>query len=168
MSGNWIDIEVKGGEKLEAIFVSWQPPELHARLRRAMDRILAKVHADAVEDAPRDTGVGASSLAFDSWETDDGVWGKVFSPLPYMMVMEYGRRPASEIGLHPPPEGALDQWAFRHGMDEEAAEAMRWSIAIKGIEPQPYLRPALAASRQYALRMVTDELMRPPGDNPSA
>lgn len=160
IDGSWITIEVKGGEKLEARFVSWQPPQVHERLKRAMDRILAKVTADAVEDAPRDTGVGAESLAFDSWETDDGVWGKVFSPLPYMLVMEYGRRPASEIGLHPPPEGALDGWAARHGMDEEAADAMRWSIAIKGIEPRPFLRPALAASKMYALRMIAEELMR--------
>jgi hypothetical protein len=165
MMSNLITVSVAGVEETIVIANRWQNPNLTERLKRAATRITAKVSADAVTDAPRDTGMLAESIETDVWSDDDGgVWGAVFTQLPYGLVMEYGRRPASEIGLHPPPEHALDAWAARHGMDEEVAEAMRWSIAIKGIEPHPFLRPALQAAGPFALHVVREELMRPDSD----
>jgi hypothetical protein len=153
-------IEVRGVEETIAMLGRFQPPDLTKRLHAGVERGLAKVLSEAVEDAPRDTGIGAQSLAMDVWEEDGEVVGMVGSPEVYMLVMEKGRRPASEIGLHPPPEHALDQWAQRHGYDERAAEAMRWAIAIKGIEPHPFLAPALEANQLFILNCIFEEIVR--------
>lgn len=157
--------EVRGQEELNRLLARFRPPELQRRLEGAMARLTAKVLADAAEDAPRDTGLGAESLDAEFWIDEHGVFGRVFSPEIHMLVRELGRRP----GQPPPPPGALLPWMSRHPAPgwvmekyptEEAREdALRWGIAIHGSPPHPFLRPALLASPPYALEVIIESLM---------
>lgn len=120
-------------------------PELAKRAAMAVDETAAKIASMAVRDAPRDTGALAASITWDTWGTPNNVWGRVFSPLPYALAMEYGRKPGGPM----PPKGELLRWMARHDIPESAEDAIRRKIAIKGIAPRPFLRPALAAHEAY-------------------
>lgn len=82
----------------------------------------------------------------------EGVLGRVFSSLPYAIVMEKGRRPGQPIsraGID-----AIGLWAQRKlGMSADAAQHAKWAIAMKiiaqGIEGKYYFEEgvALAAPR---------------------
>lgn len=150
-----VSIELRGRDDVEALLARFRTPELEVRMRRAMEMTTAKVLLDAATDAPRDTGVGSGGISMDVWGEGADIWGSVFSPDIHMMVREYGRRP----GQPPPPKGALLSWMKRHGIEEEAEDALRWGISIKGSPPSPFMRPALLANVDYALHALARALL---------
>lgn len=79
-----------------------------------------------------------------------GVSGRVFSSLPYAVVMEDGRRPGAPIsraGID-----AIGLWAQRKlGLSADEAESAKWAIATSivnyGIEGKQYARIAFDAAK---------------------
>lgn len=127
-------------------FARYTGRELAARVALALEDTAAKIAHDARRDVKRDTGALAASITYDVWGTSHGeVWGKVFSGKPYAAAVEFGRAPGGPM----PPEGELLRWMARKGIPEEAEYAIRRKIAVQGIEPAPYLRPALTANQEY-------------------
>lgn len=135
----WVSLD-----EVTPLFQALGPEEIGRRMRAGLEKVLARIVEKAQFLAPADTGALKGSLAYEVLGEPLNLEGRVFSPLVQASVMEYGRRPAREIGLHPAPEGALLGWMQRHGweMTLEAERRLRFSIAIKGIVPRPFLRPA--------------------------
>lgn len=131
----WISLD-----EVTPLFQALGPQEIATRMRTGMEGVLARIAEKATFLAPKDLGVLGGSIAYEVLGEPLNLEGRVFSPLAYAPVMEFGRRP----GAPPPPPGALLGWMYRHGMDPnpESEKALRWSIAIKGIAPHPFLRPA--------------------------
>lgn len=118
--------------------------------------------AGAVSDeAPRDTGILAQSFAADpanatggiellGSETADTLNGRVFSALPYAIVMDQGRRagaPISRAGID-----AIGLWAQRKlGLSADEASRAKWAIASaivkRGITGTRYFEKGVAAAQ---------------------
>lgn len=82
--------------------------------------------------------------------TSDTLGGRVFSALPWAIVMEEGRRPGapiSRVGID-----AIGLWAQRKlGLDAEEADRAKWAIAAsivaQGIQGLEYVAKAFAGER---------------------
>jgi hypothetical protein len=128
-----------------------------ATMRLAMQSAAGHI-SDA---APRDTGGLAQSFSADPATTDGGleltgmdaatgVTGRVFSGLPYAIVMDEGRRkgaPISRAGID-----AIGLWAQRKlGLSADQAESAKWAIATtivaRGIEGKHYFDAGVNAAR---------------------
>lgn len=157
--GLTFEVELGGGwENLE-------PAAAEAAVRTAMLRWGELVAATARRLAPKDTGVLAGSLMVSALGTAVEMTGTVVSPLAYAPTMEFGRRPGSK----PPPKGALRGWMDRHPApawvleryptDEAREDALRFSIAARGIVPHPFLRPAFDATASLLPKFIERELL---------
>jgi hypothetical protein len=85
------------------------------------------------QNAPRDTGALARSISSEVRP----LAARVFSPLAYATVMEFGRRPGARM---PPPE-ALRGWARRKGYSGSLFVLAR-AIARRGIKGRFFMRKA--------------------------
>lgn len=139
---------------LERYFSRYTGRELAARVALALEDTAAKIAHDAKRDVKRDTGALAASITYDVWgttatspwgTTEGDMWGRVYSGKSYAAAVEFGRAPGGPM----PPEGELLRWMARKGIPESAEYAIRRKIAVQGIEPAPYLRPALTANQEY-------------------
>jgi len=148
------DLVVIDASGLNELFRQLTGPELLRRMNIAMLKWVAKIASTAAEDAPKDTGQLAASLAYDVWVEAADIWGVVYTPLMYGAVMEFGREPG---GMYP-PKGALLAWMGRHGWSEEEEDTLRYTISVKGIVPQPFLRPAAWANEEFGRQALLDAL----------
>jgi hypothetical protein len=136
---------------LQVYFNRYTGPQIAQRVALALEETAAKIAADAKQDVVKDTGMLAASIAYDVWGTSQGeMWGKVYSPLTYAGKVEFGTPP----GDPPPAEGELLRWMDRHGIPPTAEYSIRMKIADQGIEPKPFLRPALEVNRQFFYERV--------------
>lgn len=69
---------------------------------------------------------------------------------PSAMAIEFGARP------HLPPIEGLLEWAARKGKGAGAAYRIQRSIGERGLEPRPYMRPAIEAVQARASRVMGD------------
>lgn len=101
-----------------------------------------------------------------------GVHGRVFSSLPYAVVMEDGRRvgaPISRAGID-----AIGLWAQRKlGLSADEADSAKWAIAnvimAQGIEGKQYAeqgfnaaKPTVEAMFQDLAQIINQALTNPP------
>ena len=87
--------------------------------------------------------------------------GRVFSPLPYHVVVEKGR--GKKKG--PPPADAIRQWAFRKlGLSgdelDKAVDAIRWHIHHHGIEGTHMFEEGLKASEPHIKSLFDSAIAR--------
>lgn len=125
-------------------------------LRLALQEVAGRVS----DEAPVDSGQLAQSFGADPSTSTGGiellgvdltttVSGRVFSSLPYAVVMEEGRRPGAPInraGID-----AIGLWAQRKlGLSAEEADDAKWAIAnvivAQGIEGKRYAETGMAAA----------------------
>lgn len=107
----------------------------------AMGKACAVVERRAKELAPKDTGELRRSITSEVSECDIGIEGIVFTPLEYAPYVEFG------TGLFAEKGGRTDvPWHYK---DDEG----NWHTT-SGQHPQPYLRPALADSREEIIKIL--------------
>lgn len=118
------------------------------KMKNTMGLCAAMVEAEAKKKAPKgDTGALARSI--ESKVEDDGtsVYGIVFTPLLYAPYVEYGTGLFAEGG-----NGRKDvPWNY---VDDEG----NWHTT-RGMQPQPYMRPALNESRTKIDEMIQEALL---------
>lgn len=92
-------------------------------------------------------------------DLDAGIGGRIFSSLPYAVVMEEGRRPGAPIsraGID-----AIGLWAQRVlGLSAEEADDAKWAIAhtivAQGIPGKAFVEDGWNATRPMADRLFAD------------
>lgn len=87
--------------------------------------------------APKDTGTLKRSIVRDL----QPLMARVYSPLGYAPVMEYGRAPGSAM----PPPDALAGWAKRHGIPASALFVLARAIARRGIKGRFFMKAGTEA-----------------------
>jgi len=75
----------------------------------------------------------------------------VGTDVAYAPYVEYGTLP------HKPPYEPIARWAHLHKLDE-AVWAIIQSIAQKGTQPKPYLRPAYEATKPEVAPLIAQRL----------
>ena len=136
MSSN---VEVKG---LTELLAKLDGVADDAKLTAALEKACALVERSAKEKAPKGTGELRRSIS-SRVEGDKGI---VFTPLEYAPYVEYG------TGLFAEGQGRVDvPWNYQ---DEEG----NWHTT-SGMEPQPYMRPALNENREQILRILKEALV---------
>lgn len=143
---------------------------LHELIRSTIHLALQDVAGRVSEEASAfsDTGQLAQSFGADPAtstggievlgmaSSGEGVIGRVFSSLPYAIVMEHGRRPGSpisRIGID-----AIGLWAQRKlGLSVDEAKHAKWAIAAhiigQGIEGKYYFEDGVALARPRVEQM---------------
>ena len=117
-----------------------------AALRNGLGRALAVVERSAKQKAPKGTGELRRSITSRIDKEGDELVGYVFTPLEYAPYVEYGTGLFAEGG-----NGRKDvPW---HYQDDEG----KWHTT-SGMEPQPYMRPALQENREEVLRIIKEAL----------
>lgn len=112
-----------------------------SRFTPALGRACAIVERAAKEKAPKGTGELRRSITSEI----DGLQGIVFTPLEYAPYVEYG------TGLFAENGGRKDvPW---HYQDEKG----EWH-STNGMEPRPYMRPALNDNREEIIRILQEAL----------
>lgn len=94
----------------------------------------------------------------DGRRTGSDIQGRVFSSLPYAVVMEDGRRPGRPISRS--GIDAIGLWAQRKlGLSAEQADRAKWAIAMhiiaQGIEGKGYFSAGVQAARPRVESMFT-------------
>ena len=114
------------------------------KLEMAMGRACALVERSAKQKAPKTTGELIRSIT-SRIETSNGeLIGIVFTPLEYAPYVEYGTGLFAENG-----NGRKDvPWYYQDDHGE-------WH-STSGMEPMPYLRPALNENRTEILRILAE------------
>jgi hypothetical protein len=121
------------------------------------------------DEAPVDSGALGQSFGADpatttggiellGVELQDGIEGRVFSSLPYAVVMEEGRRPGAPIsraGID-----AIGLWAQRKlGLDADAASEAKWAIAAhivaQGIQGTGYFETGVKRATPTVEQLFT-------------
>lgn len=110
---------------------------------KALTKACLLVERTAKQTAPKGTGELRNSISHRIEIEGDSLVGVVFTPLEYAPYVEFG------TGLFAEEGGRKDvPW---HYMDEEG----NWHTT-SGMHPQPFLRPALNASREEILRILRE------------
>ncbi len=148
-------------------------PEASQRLlmdltKQTLKLALQVAAGEISNQAPVDTGALAQSFGADPASPDGGIEvlgvtltelsGRVFSSLPYAIVMDQGRRsgqPISREGID-----AIGLWAQRKlGMSGAEANVAKWAIAQgiinQGLEGKYYFDAAIGAIRPTIEQMFT-------------
>lgn len=112
-----------------------------SRFTAALGRACALVERAAKEKAPKGTGELRRSITSEI----DGLQGVVFTPLEYAPYVEYG------TGLFAEKGGRKDvPWHYKDDKGE-------WH-STNGMEPRPYMRPALNDNREEIIRLLQEAL----------
>ena len=128
-------------EGLDAIYKRLDDLSSKERQEQQMGKALALVERAAKEKAPKDTGELRRSITSRVEFDGDEIRGIVYTPLEYAPYIEYG------TGLFAEEKGRSDvPW---HYQDDEG----NWH-STSGMNPQPYLRPALNENREEVLRIL--------------
>lgn len=149
----------------------WVPDDAKATLNRlalqTMRLALQEIAGRVSDDAPVDSGQLAQSFGADpatstggielmGTDLTAGVTGRVFSSLPYAIVMEEGRtpgKPISRAGID-----AIGLWAQRKlGLSAAEAEDAKWGIAFsivkRGIDAKGYAKKGFDAAQPRVEQM---------------
>ena len=108
-----------------------------------MGKACALVERSAKQNAPKGNGELRRSITSRVEKQGEDVVGIVFTPLEYAPYVEYG------TGLFAESGGRQDvPWSYQ---DEKG----EWHTT-SGMNPQPYMRPALADNRENILRIFKE------------
>lgn len=134
-----MSIEFKGLEDvLEQIEELADTTNVEAALKTAC----ALVEKSAKQKAPKGNGDLRRSIT----SKVEGLTGEVYTPLEYAPYVEYG------TGLFAESGGRTDvPWSYQ---DEEG----NWHTT-SGMQPQPYMRPALNENRERILKLIKEGLL---------
>lgn len=111
------------------------------KMQKNLGKACAIVEGAAKKKAPKGDGTLRSSITYKV----NGTVGIVYTPLEYAPYVEFG------TGIHAEEGGRQDvPWSYK---DEQG----EWHTT-KGMEPQPYLRPALHESREKVLQVLKEGL----------
>lgn len=114
-------------------------------LKAAMGQACAVVERSAKEKAPKGNGELRRSITSEVHVSGDQVEGVVFTPLEYAPYVEYG------TGLFAEKGGRQDvPWCYQ---DDEG----EWHTT-SGMNPQPYMRPALNENREAIKRILKEAI----------
>lgn len=138
------------------------PGALREPFRKFFERCGQAVKTEAQRRAPVDTGRLRASIAYEIGDE---------SPLPrtvrigsrvhYAPYMEYGTARQGDPDVphrakHWPPAGALDRWAYLHGI-EDGGGAVAEAIGKRGgLKPRRYLRGALSEMKGKVKTFASD------------
>ena len=116
------------------------------RVKQNMGKACALVERAAKEKAPKGTGELRRSIESRVEERNDEIVGIVFTPLEYAPYVEYG------TGLFAEEGGRQDvPWHYKDDNGE-------WHTTY-GMEPQPYMRPAMYENREQVKRVLKEGLL---------
>lgn len=134
-----MSIEFKGLEDvLEQIEELADTTNVEAALKTAC----ALVEKSAKQNAPKGNGDLRRSIT----SKVEGLTGEVYTPLEYAPYVEYG------TGLFAESGGRTDvPWSYQ---DDEG----NWHTT-SGMQPQPYMRPALNENRERILKLIKEGLL---------
>ena len=117
------------------------------RLAAAMGKACALVERSAKQKAPKGAGDLRRSIKSKVEQDGEEVAGIIYTPLEYAPYVEYG------TGLFAEEGGRQDvPW---HYQDDEG----EWHTT-SGMEPQPYMRPALDENREDIKRILMEGLLK--------
>lgn len=137
-----LTVEVKGIESLVqklTVLERMQP------LQKLLNDAALIAQREARANAPQDTRTLARSIALDVQPFQ----ARVFTPLFYATVMEYGRRPGARM----PPPDALAGWARRHGFTGSLFVLAR-AIGKRGIKGRFFMQKGAEAVQQALPRLI--------------
>lgn len=128
-------------------------------------RLYAEQHVQrSIDSFPKPpVSVGTYRRSWRVEDTEDGA--RIYNPLPYAAVIEYGRRK----GARQPPTKALVPWVIQKGLVRGGnvqakarglAFVIARSIARKGTPPRPVLRRAMKQVYPLVLREIKEEFKR--------
>lgn len=134
------DMRIEGIERLSQRLSEMADPE---KYRAALGIACALVERAAKEKAPKGTGELRRSITSRIEEDGNDLVGVVFTPLEYAPYIEFG------TGLFAEEGGRQDvPWNYQ---DDEG----KWH-STSGMEPRPYLRPALNENREEIVRILRE------------
>ena len=117
-------------------------------LRTALGKACALVERSAKEKAPKGNGELRRSITSKIENDGDNLVGVVYTPLEYAPYVEYGTGLFAEDG-----NGRKDvPW---HYQDDEG----NWH-STSGMEPRPYMRPALDENREEITRILSEGITK--------
>lgn len=126
-------------EGLEGVLKSLDDITNPVKLHQALGQACALVERSAKEKAPKGNGELRRSIT----SKIEDLQGIVFTPLEYAPYVEYG------TGLFAEDGGRQDvPW---HYQDEKG----EWHTT-SGMNPQPYMRPALDENREQILKIIKE------------
>lgn len=138
-------IEFKG---LDEVLDSLDEAIDEQALRTALGKACALVERSAKEKAPKGTGELRRSITSKIENDGDNLVGVVYTPLEYAPYVEYGTGLFAEDG-----NGRQDvPWWY---MDDEG----NWH-STSGMEPRPYMRPALDENREEITRILSEGITK--------
>lgn len=114
--------------------------EMDKFLNKLVDRIFALSQQNLIDDGKVDTGTLLKTANINR----DFLDKEIVYPAPYADNVEYGRLPGTM-----PPTQVLKSWISRKlkVKNPKQVERIAWAIAKaiekRGIEPSPFLRPAI-------------------------
>lgn len=113
------------------------------KVEAALGTACALVEAAAKQKAPKGNGDLRRSIT----SKVDNLEGVVYTPLEYAPYVEYG------TGLFAENGGRTDvPWSYKDDKGE-------WHTT-SGMQPQPYMRPALNENREQILRLIKEGLLK--------
>lgn len=116
-------------------------------LQAQMGKACAAVERTAKEKAPKDTGELRRSITSKVETINNDIQGVVFTPLEYAPYIEFG------TGLFAESGGRKDvPWHYK---DDEG----NWH-STSGMNPRPYMRPALEDNRELIKRILAEALKK--------
>jgi HK97 gp10 family phage protein len=132
-------------EGMDEILEALKKVENVEAVEAALGRACALVERAAKEKAPKGTGELRRSITSMVEEQDGELVGVIYTPLEYAPYVEYG------TGLFAEEGGRQDvPW---HYQDDEG----NWH-STSGMEPRPYMRPALDENRDKIVKILKEAL----------
>lgn len=136
-------IELQGADELITKLEKFANAE---NIESAIKQSCLLVERDAKEKAPKGNGELRRSITSKVENSEENIEGVVYTPLFYAPYVEYGTGLFAEGG-----NGRKDvPWSYQ---DEKG----EWH-STSGMEPQPYLRPALNENRDKILELIKEAL----------
>ena len=136
-------IELQGADELITKLEKFANAE---NIESAIKQSCLLVERDAKEKAPKGNGELRRSITSKVETSEENIQGVVYTPLFYAPYVEYGTGLFAEGG-----NGRKDvPWSYK---DEKG----EWH-STSGMEPQPYLRPALNENRDKILELIKEAL----------
>lgn len=137
-----IRLEPKDLEALRGFDGRWTS-SARRHMFSAMEKSVAILQADAVVNAPANTGLLRNSIYTQIIGFFPNITGLVRSPLVHAPVMEYGRR----AGARMPPVAALERWGWLKLGKAGLGFALAKSIQRKGIRGRKFMTRSVESNR---------------------
>lgn len=137
------DIEIDG---LDSIIAKFDELAKCDGLKNGMGKACAAVEAAAKKKAPKDTGALRRSITSKVEADGNEVNGIIYTPIEYAPYVEYGTGLFAEAG-----NGRKTPWRYQ---DDKG----NWHYS-RGQYPQPFMRPALAESRDKIAKIIKEGIL---------